>query len=218
MGNRALIVLAVVALAVLGAAWYASGSQSRGAAERVPAEIVLSAVQTGSGNWVRYVVTIKNAGDADFNGSLVLLDRSESAVPASPVTTPPKPTVPKTIPKLPASAPNAGYEVHIFVPARQLVTRVITAPDRYSTVAVGQDPDGAVVQSAAVDRSTYIPVAVLSPSPIVASQLQAVRFDDMTLRVTQYQDARTFPTNPVGLAGFVAVVIDEFLAQSLSDA
>ncbi|MEP7104795.1 MAG: hypothetical protein ABI838_02985, partial [Chloroflexota bacterium] len=221
MGKRALIVLAVVALAVVGGIWYAAGSPSRGAGERVPAEIALSAVQTGSGSWVRYVVTVKNAGDADFSGSLVLLDRSEASVPVPPGTapTPPtKPTVPKSIPKLPASAPDAGYEVHIQVPARQLVTRVITAPDRYSTVAVGQDPDGTVVQSAGVERANYVPVAVLSPSPVVISQLQAVRFDDWTMRVTQYQDARSFPTNAVGLAGFVAVVVDEFPGQSLSDA
>jgi hypothetical protein len=227
MGSRALILLAVVALAVLGAVWYAAGSPSQGAGAQVPAEIALSAVQTGSGNWVRYVVTIKNAGDADFSGSLVLLDRSEASVSGGPGTTgdgsgggttAPRPTVPKSIPKLPASAPDAGYELHILVPARQLVIRVITAPDRYGTVAVGQDPDGTVVQSAGVERANYVPVAVLSPSPVVVSQLQAVRFDDVTLRVTQYQDARTFPTNAVGLAGFVAVVIDEFPGQSLSDA
>lgn len=223
MGNRALILLAVVALAVLGAAWYAAGSPSRSAGEQVPAEIALSAVQTGSGNWVRYVVTVKNAGDADFSGSVVLLDRSEASVggtagDGSGTTNPPRPTVPKSVPRLPASAPAAGYELHIVVPARQLVTRVITAPDRYGTVEVTQDPDGAVVQSAGVERANYVPVAVLSPSPIVVSQLQAVRFDDLSLRVTQYQEARAFPANAAGLAGFAVVVVDEFPAQSLSDA
>ena len=220
MGRRAVLVLGVVALAVLGAAWYAAGSPSRSSTETVPAELVLSAVQTGSGSWVRYIVTVKNAGDVDFSGQVVLLNRADPLAGSgnsstSPVT-PPK--LPTRVPQLPAEAPDAGYEIHVVVPARQTVVRVITAPDRYTMVAAAQDPDGSVVQSASVDRSLYIPVAVLSPSAVAVEQVQAVRFDDWVVRVTQYPDAKSFPSSAIGLAGFVALVVDEFPSQSLSDA
>jgi tetratricopeptide (TPR) repeat protein len=173
MGRRAVLVLGVVALAVLGAAWYAAGSPSRSSTETVPAELVLSAVQTGSGSWVRYIVTVKNAGDVDFSGQVVLLNRADPLAGSgnsstSPVT-PPK--LPTRVPQLPAEAPDAGYEIHVVVPARQTVVRVITAPDRYTMVAAAQDPDGSVVQSASVDRSLYIPVAVLSPSAVAVECL-----------------------------------------------
>jgi hypothetical protein len=222
MGSRAVLVLGVVALAVLGAAWYAAGSPSRSSSETVPAELVLSAVQTGSGSWVRYIVTVKNAGDVDFSGQVVLLNRADPLLGSgsgsgNPVTQPP-PRIPTKVPQLPAAAPDAGYEIHVVVPARQTVIRVITAPDRYTVVAAARDSDGNMVQSANVDRSLYVPVAVLSPSPIAVQQVQAVRFDDWVIRVTQYPDAKSFPSSAIGLAGFVALVIDQFPAQSLSDA
>ena len=47
MGNRAILVLGVVAVAVLGAVWYAAGGPARSTSETVPAELALSAVQTG---------------------------------------------------------------------------------------------------------------------------------------------------------------------------
>jgi hypothetical protein len=222
MGRRAVLVLGVVALAVLGAAWYAAGSPSRSTTQTVPAELVLSAVQTGSGSWVRYIVTVKNAGDADFSGQVVLLNRADplasSATGSANPVTPSPPKFPTKVPQLPAEAPEAGYEIHVVVPARQTLIRVITAPDRYTEVAAARDSDGSMVQSANVDRSLYIPVAVLSPSPIAVQQVQAVRFDDWVVRVTQYQDAKSFPSSAIGLAGFVALVIDEFPSQSLSDA
>jgi len=222
MGRRAVVVLGVVALAVLGAAWYAAGSPSQTSTETVPAELVLSAVQTGSGSWVRYIVTVKNAGDVDFSGQVVLLNRADplagSATGSGGPVAPSPPAFPTKVPQLPAEAPDAGYEIHVVVPARQTVIRVITAPDRYTEVAAARDSDGNMVQSANVDRSLYIPVAVLSPSAVAVQQVQAVRFDDWVVRVTQYPDAKSFPSSAIGLAGFVALVIDGFPAQSLSEA
>ncbi|HEX6348511.1 MAG TPA: hypothetical protein VF160_03880 [Candidatus Dormibacteraeota bacterium] len=223
MGSRAVLVLGVLALAVLGAAWYAAGAPARSSGETVPAELVLSAVQTGSGSWVRYVVTVKNAGDVDFSGEIVLLNRADPLLGSggqlqAPTAPPTQPKIPNQIPRLPAEAPDAGYEIHVVVPARQVVTRIITAPDRYTEVAAAQDPDGTVVQFANVDRSLYIPVAVLSTSNLPIEQLQGVRYDDWTVRVTEYQDAKTFPTSAAGLAGFVAVVVDQFPTLQLSDA
>ena len=223
MGNRAVLVLGVVALAILGAFWYAAGP-GRTTTQTVPAELVLSAVQTGSGSWVRYVVTVKNAGDADFSGEIVLLNRADpllsSANPVnpSPAPQPTQPKLPTRIPQFPVEAPDAGYAIHVVVPARQVLTRVITAPDRYQQVAAAQDPDGTVVTSADVDRSQYIPIAVLSTSRVPVDQLAAMRFDDWIVRVTAYQDAKTFPTGAAGLAGFVAVVMDQFPTLQLSDA
>jgi hypothetical protein len=222
MGSRAILVLGVVALAILGAAWYAVGGPARSTPETVPAELVLSAVQTGSGTWVRYVITIKNAGDVDFSGEVVLLNRADPLLGSGvqPAPSPQgitQPKVPNQIPRLPAEAPDAGYEIHVVVPARQVLTRIITAPDRYTEVAAAQDPDGAVVQAVNVDRSLYIPVAVLSTSSVPIDQIQSVRFDDWMLRVTEYQDVKTLPTNAAGLAGYVAVIIDQYPTLQLSE-
>jgi len=128
MGRRAVLVIGVAVLAVLGAAWYAAGSPSGSTGQTVPAELVLNAVQTGSGSWVRYVVTVKNAGDVDFSGQVVLLNRADpllgsGAGSANPVTAP-RPKIPTKVPQLPAEAPDAGYEIHVVVPARQTVVRV----------------------------------------------------------------------------------------------
>ena len=113
MGNRAFLVLGVVALAILGAAWYVAGGPASSTPETVPSELVLNAVQTGSGSWVRYVVTIKNAGDADFSGEVVLLNRADPLLgsAAQPTPTPPgitQPKVPNQIPRLPAEAPDSS--------------------------------------------------------------------------------------------------------------
>src|SRR2546423_7903887 len=205
MGRRGVLVLGVVARAVLGAAWYAAGSPSRSSPQTVPAELVLSAVQTGSGSWVRYIVTVKNAGDVEFIGQVVLLNRADPLAGSTAPVNPAPPKLPTKVPQLPAEAPDAGYEIHVVVPARQSLVRVITAPDRYTQVAAARDSDGSMVQSANVDRSLYIPVAVLSTSPVVVQQVQAVRFDDWVVRVTEYPDAKTFPSSAIGLAGFVAL-------------
>ncbi|TMF85377.1 MAG: hypothetical protein E6I08_13920 [Chloroflexi bacterium] len=223
MGNRAILVLGVVAVAVLGAVWYAAGGPARSTSETVPAELALSAVQTGSGSWVRYVVTIKNAGDVDFSGEVVLLNRADPLLGSGGQPTPPpavtQPKVPNQIPRLPAEAPDAGYEIHVVVPARQVLTRVITAPDRYTQVAAAQDPEGSLVgEPVTVDRSLYVPVAVFSTSSVPIDQVQSVRFDDWLLRVTEYQDLKSFPTTAAGLAGYVAVIIDQYPTLQLSEA
>src|SRR5207248_188686 len=57
-----------------------------------------------------------------------------------------------------------------------------------------------------------------STSSVPIDQVQSVRFDDWLLRVTEYQDLKSFPTTAAGLAGYVAVIIDQYPTLQLSEA
>ena len=221
MGNRIVLVLGVVAVAVLGATWYAAWAPSQSDRSTTPAEVAVSAVEAGSGTWVRYLVTVKNAGDSDFAGDVVLLNRAPAGDGPAPAPTPSPagiPRVPTSLPRFPTTAPDAAYQVHFKLGAGQTRTVTIVAPDRYATVAVGQDPDGEIVADADVDRSGYVPVAALTTAQPVLDQLQGVRFDDLVLRVTDYAEARTVPTSALGYAPYAAVVVDGFDLGRLSEA
>ncbi len=209
-----LIVLGVAAVAILGAAWFAAGSPASSNRESIPAEIAVSAVETGSGSWVRYLITVKNAGDTEFAGDVILMNRQ---APAGSAAGQVAPRLPTSIPRFPSSAPDAAYQFHLTLGARQTRTLTVIAPDRYTTVAVDQDPDRALVQEAAVDHAPYIPVAVLTGSSVVTGQLEGVHIDDYVLRLTQYVDVKTVPTSALGWAPYAAVVIDQFDAGSLTE-
>lgn len=211
------VILVVVAAAVLAAAWYAAGSPASTSTDIIPAEMAVSATEVGTGTWVRYLVTVRNAGDTDFAGNVVLMNRApDDTVPSGAPAQPPR--LPTSIPRFPSTAPDAAYQFHLTLGARQSRTITLVAPDRYSTVAVAQDPDGALVQTAQVDHSAYVPVAVLTASGAVTSQLQGVKIDDFVLRLTQYSDARTVPVSALGFAPYAAVVIDQFDVATLSQA
>jgi hypothetical protein len=219
VGNRVLLVLAFVAIVVIAASWYAAGAPSRSDSANIPAEIAVAATEAGNGTWVRYVVTVSNAGDNDFSGNVVLMNRgpSDSTTTAA-GSAPAPPKLPTSIPQFPSSAPDAAYQFHVVVGARQSQVITMVAPDRYSTIAVAQDPDGALVQVAQVDHSAYVPVAVLTNAQSVTDQLQGVHIDDFVLRLTQYSEARTLPASALGYAPYAAVVIDQFDLGTLSAA
>lgn len=214
MANRVAAVLLFVGLALACAAWYASnlGPQSR---ETIPAEVTLTATEVGSGNWVRYLITVRNLGDVPFEGDVVLSDRDTSAAVNGTAAAVPAPRLPRSVPRLPAQAPDAAYEAHVQVGPRATRTLTLTAPDFYSAVTLAQSSDGSPVQTAAVERSQSAAVAVLTDSQPAAAQLQGLPLDEITVRVTQFT-ARTFPASALGLAPYSAVIVDQFDLQSLS--
>jgi hypothetical protein len=218
VGNRGVLLLVVIGLALVAAGWFAAGSPAKTAGETaVPAQIVVNATQTGTGTWVRYVIDVRNVGDLAFDGNAILLNRepdAESSTGGVPKIPPPQ--LPVTIPRFPASAPDAAYQVPIHLEPRQERTFSVVAPDRYTEVAIAQQADGSYVAGGAVDRRAYIPIAVLTQSDAAAAGIQGLRFDDASLRVTSYTDAKLFPATALGLAGYTAVVIDQFDVRSLS--
>ncbi len=217
MANRVAAVLLFVGIAIAAAAWYASGN-AQPATQVLPAEIIVNASQVGSGNWVRYLVNVKNVGDVPFEGDVVLESSGDNGQqsPGSPAAVPP-PKLPRSVPRFPAQAPDAAYQAHVKVAPRETRSITITAPDRYNSVAVAQTPDGSLAGQAPVSRSRSTAIALLTDSQPAADELQGLPLDDIGVRAASYT-ARTFPASSLGLAPYSAVVIDQFDVQSLSTA
>lgn len=215
MANRVAAMLVFLGIAVAAAAWYASSAGASSQAP-IPPELVVNATEVGSGNWVRYLVSIRNVGDVAFEGDVILTGSSGAAAPAAPGVPPPR--LPTSVPRLPAHAPDAAYEAHVQVAPRETRTLAITAPDRYSQVEVAQSADGSLAgPPVGIDRSPSTAVAVLTGSQAAAADLQGLPLDDVTVRAASFT-TQTFPSSSLGLAAYSAVVIDQFDVQSLSAA
>src|SRR5205807_7144187 len=133
---RQLLAAAGVLVAVVGAFWYtvlAPGGSNVPSGTSV--QVVLSATATGSGAWQRYLLTVKNVADGNFDGQALLIDAEDARQAISQSTQVPT-QVPNlnTASRLPLAevAGQSAYQVHVAVPSRSSRTVTIIAPDHFN--------------------------------------------------------------------------------------
>src|SRR5919199_489150 len=215
--SRQLLGVGAGLLAVASALWYTVGAPSRGrdVEPGAAAQVALSVSATGTGNWVRYLVTVKNVADGDFAGDVLLID-AQDVNPGANASSGLPSVSRRQLPTPPEVPAQSAYRVHVTVPSRKSRTITVIGPDSFNyaqAIAGGQ-----VVQDAAVERTPMLPVAVLSDVETAADSIGKLRFDRIAPRVAAFGSARAFPATTLQLAGYVAVVIDQFDTAALSAA
>ena len=215
MSSRQLLGAAAVLAVLASVVWYLATASSRGGgvAPQTMPEVALTATATGGGTWVRYLVTVKNLADGDFDGDVLLIDEAQgdqaaggTSVPALGRTT--------QIPSAPTVAGQSAYQVHLAVPSRKSLTVAILAPGFFNAVEAVMG--GKQLDVEGVTQAEAIPVAVLSNLETAANAIEGLHFDRFTPRAALFNTAQTFPTGALKLAGYAAVVIDQFDSATLS--
>lgn len=207
------------------AAWYLATAPSRGSglAPNTTPQIALTATATGTGSWVRYLVNVKNLADGDFDGNVLLVDQpsTDQAAAANPTL----PAFGRTsqIPTAPSVAGQSAYQVHLVVPSRKSVEVAILAPGFFNTIRAVMG--NSVLDEEGITQAPAIPIAVLSSVETAANAIEALNYDLFTPRATRFNCATasancslasSFPTGAARLAGYAAVVIDQFDTAMLS--
>ena len=215
MSSRQLLGAAAVLAVLASAVWYLAMASSRGgglAPETTP-EVALTATATGTGTWVRYLVTVKNLADGDFDGDVLLIDQAQTDQTSAGTSVPAFGRTAQ-IPSAPAVAGQSAYQVHLAVPSRKSVTVAILAPAFFNAVEAVMG--GKQLDMESVTLAEAIPVAVLSDLETAADAVEALHFDRFTPRAARFNSAHAFPTGALKLAGYAAVVIDQFDSVTLS--
>lgn len=202
----------------MAAIWYTTAGQRSGNGSSGSAvQVVLSATATGSGPWQRYLLTVKNVADGDFSGQALLIDAEDAGQPSSPNGQLPT-RVPTASSQLPQSevAGQSAYQVQVNVPSRTSRTVTILAPDHfnYAQVRIGDQ----VLADSVVDRQSRLSVAVLSGVESAADAITQLHFDRYSAHAAQLRAASQLPSTTTLLAGYGAIVIDQFDAETLSGA
>jgi hypothetical protein len=216
MSKRQLLGGAAVLIVAVAALWYVVGSGTRGSslAPDASVRVAVSARAVGTGNWIRYLVTVKNLADGTFAGDALLIDQDQDSEAAT--NGPSLSTLARNpqIPGAPASAGQSAYQIHLSVPSRTSKTVAVLAPDFFNVVEA--DMGGRALAIQPVEHPTVIPVAVLSGVESAADSILGLHFDQFTPEAVAFNSAREFPTNPLLLAGYTTVVIDQFDTATLS--
>lgn len=217
MSSRQLLGGAAILVVLATALWYLVTAQSRagGSAPDTTPRVALTATATGTGTWVRYLVTVKNLADGDFDGDVLLIDQAQE----HDQTAAGGPSVPafgrtQQIPTAPAVAGQSAYRVHLSVPSRKSVTAAILAPGFFTAVEAVMG--NRQLDFEGVTLGPTIPVAVLSDTDAAADAIEGLHFDRFTPRAARFNSAHGFPTGALRLAGYAAVVIDQFDTATLS--
>jgi hypothetical protein len=219
--TKQLVAIGAGGLAALALIWYLALSPSTGAAvEPGPSELALTAAQSGTGSWVRYVITLKNLGGVPFNGDVVLLNRTDTPAGPGPVRLPPMRVTPSVFgpvgtAAVPAVPTDSAYQVHLQLPGRHETGVSIFAPPDYVFVEA-RDNRGHTIAHETVDHTDTVPVAVFSGGAIAGSQLTEVTLGDSALSVFSFDRGRTVPTDAALLATYSTIVLDQFDTGSLS--
>jgi hypothetical protein len=218
MSRRQLLGGAAILAVIATVLWYVvvAPSSGSGVAPDTSVRVALSATAAGTGTWVRYLVTVKNLADGDFAGDVLLVDHDQSSEASTPA--PSLASLGRTprITAMPAVAGRSAYQVHLSVPSRHSRTIAVLAPDFFNVVEAvmgGQQLDVEVVEHAAV-----VPVAVLSDREGPADDILGLRYDSLSPRVARFASARDFPVSVLPLAGYAALVIDQFDCATLNAA
>jgi hypothetical protein len=222
MSGRQLLALGAVVLALLGVVWYVVVTPSKGASVEPGAatNVEIAATATGTGNWVRYLLSVRNVGDQTFHGDVLLIDNQDQTgsigTPApAPAPAPSLSRVPR-LPTPPEVAAQPAYRAHLTVPGRTTRTIAVTAPDsfNYAQVLSGSQ----VLADSSVEKSVMLPIAVLSDVETAARAIGGLQFDRITPRVADFASTRGFPASPLQLATYAAVVLDQVDTAALSGA
>src|SRR5215472_4605672 len=216
MSKRQLLGGAAVLVVAAAALWYVVGAGARDSslAPAASVRVAVSARAVGTGSWIRYLVTVKNLADGTFAGDALLIDQDQDGEAAT--NGPSLATLARNpqIPGAPASAGQSAYQIHLDVPSRTSKTVAVLAPDFFNVIEA--DMGGRALDIQPVLHPTVIPVAVLSGVESAAVSIIGLHFDQFTPEAVAFNSAREFPTNPLLLAGYTTVVIDQFDTASLS--
>src|SRR5215472_1035812 len=216
MSKRQLLGGAAVLVVIAAALWYVVGAGARDSnlAPDASVRVAVSARAVGTGSWIRYLVTVKNLADGTFAGDALLIDQDQDSEAAT--NGPSLATLARNpqVPGAPASAGQSAYQIHLDVPSRTSKTVAVLAPDFFNVVEA--DMGGKTLDVQPVNHPTVIPVAVLSGVETAADSILGLHFDQFTPEAVAFNSAREFPTNPLLLAGYTTVVIDQFDTASLS--
>jgi len=213
--------LALAVLAVAAVAFLLQAAGSPGGAPPIldDGTINVTAIEDGRGAWVPYTLTVRNLGDQDFSGRLLMLKvAAPDAARAVRVAVPGLGVLAAPIaPGGRAAPPDAAYQFPVALSARHKRTYNFYAPDDFAGVVV-QDALGRQVAEGEVDDRKSVAVGAISDSPTLAGDLEAIRVGDYTARVTQWNDANPFPSAAVFLSGYTAIVMDRYDSARLDGA
>src|SRR5262252_7022372 len=216
MSKRQLLGGAAILVVVAAALWYVVGAGARDSslAPDASVKVAVSASAVGTGNWIRYLVTVKNLADGTFAGDALLIDQDQDteAAPTGPSIS--SLTRNPQLPGAPAAAGQSAYQIHLVVPSRTSRTVAVLAPDFLNVIEA--DMGGRALDVQAVDHPTVIPVAVVSDVETAAHSILGLHFDRFTPKAVAFNSAGEFPTNPLLLAGYTTIVVDQFDTASLS--
>jgi len=183
--------------------------------------INVTAGEDGRGAWVPYTVTVRNLGDQDFTGRLLLLKRiaiKPSLLPRLTV-----PGVGSLIAPVGTAAggmanpPDAAFQFPVALSPRHKKTYTFFAPDDFGSVIV-QDPLARQVAEGPVDDRKSVAIGTLTDSQSLAGEVEPIRLGELTMKVTQWNDANPFPDQAAYLSGYSAILIDRFDSGRLSKA
>lgn len=168
-----------------------------------------------AGSWVPYAVTLKNEGQRDFNGTLVL--RPKMVLP---------PGAPPGFVRSGYVAQGTTYQMPIVL-ARGVEKRVTiygqftdasTGGQAYEAQLLDHSGNGVALSAPSNVSSAVLTVGLLSDSGEVANGLRSMpRVRGSGIGVVAFT-AQTLPSVALHLGGLAAVVIDNFDTATLSQA
>jgi len=174
--------------------------------------INITATADGYGAWVPFTVTVRNLGDRNFSGR-VLISRPALPLPSHFLTAtgfgPPLASLSGGTP------PDAAYEFGLNISPRHKRTLVFQAPPDFNEVRVF-DLAGAFVVGTEIADQHSIAVGVLSDSLNIVAEIQPIRMGDYTVRVSRWDEGHPFPSRAVGLSGYTTVILVRFDSAQLS--
>jgi hypothetical protein len=173
--------------------------------------INVTAGEDGRGAWVPYTLTVRNLGDHDFSGRLLLLKKIVSKATALPRIG--VPGVGKLVSPVgaggQANPPDAAFQFPVALSPRHKKTYTFFAPDDFISVVV-QDPNGRQVAEGQVDDRKSVAVGALTDSATLAGEIEPIRLGDLTMKVTQWNDGNPFPDRAAYLSGYSTIVLGHF--------
>ncbi|TMD55797.1 MAG: hypothetical protein E6I85_02110 [Chloroflexi bacterium] len=180
--------------------------------------INITASVDGLGAWAPYAITVRNLGDHNFSGRLLMVKRFQ-AKPGPAARLQPIAALPSIASPLGAASqetpPDAAYQFAVALSPRHKRTYSFFAPDDFVEVLV-QDAGGLTVADVPVDNRKSVAVGVLTESSTLAAELQPIRIGELTVRVTQWDETHPFPDRASYLTGYSAVLIDRYDSTRLT--
>src|SRR6202165_3627927 len=212
------LVLAVLGIAIAALVVQAAApGSSQSTAVLDDGTINVTAGEDGRGAWVPYTLTVRNLGDHDFTGRLLLLRR----VPFKPVPVPRVSVaglghlVSPVATGGQANPPDAAFQFPVALSPRHKRTYSFFAPDDFISVVV-QDPAGRQVAEGPVDDRKSVAIGTLTDSQTLSGEVEPIRLGELTMKVTQWTDNNPFPDRAAYLSGYSAILLDRFDSGRLS--
>jgi hypothetical protein len=217
MTNRALLGGAAIVIVAAAVFWYVlwAPSQGSGVAPDQSVRVAISASAASTGTWVRYQITVKDLADGDFNGDVLLVDQDLASGAAGGASIGSLARNPSQ-PLVPAVAGQSAYRLHVTTASRTSRTVSVLAPSFFTSVEAWMG--GRLLDAQAVEQPAQMSVAVVSDVERAANTIGGIHFDQLGVQPFTYGSARELPTNATTLAGYSAIVIDEFDTATLSAA